>query len=702
MFRFLKLATTVAAALASLAVWARPVVMTDLSIQALESDRLSVSMAFDGPAPDPRSYTVDQPARIAIDLDQTGSALDKRYFQIGGENAQGITVVESAGRTRVIVNLKTLMPYDLMAEGNRLVLALGGDAQSMATTAPVPMKSAVETTIEDIDFRRGDEGEGLVHIALTDASASPEITQQGQVVRVRFAGVSIPPALQRRLDVVDFATPVRQIDAFAEGGDAVLAIRPDGPFDYIAFQADSVFTVAVKPLSAKEQSVRDEVAKYRGETLSLNFQDIEVRKVLNLIADFTNLNLVASDTVGGNITLRLKNVPWDQALDLVLRTKGLDKRQVGNVLLVAPAEEIAAREQLELENQKAAEELAPLRTEFIQVQYSKATDIAGLLTGTGLAGNTEAVESSVLLTARGSVAVDERTNTLIVQDTAAKLQEIRDLMEVLDIPVRQVLIEARIVTADSSFSERVGVKWGFLGQSTSGSGIARVGDSITSLGTLAGQGATATDLAGIAGPQAPTIGADALNVDLIPAGAESGSFALGLATSDLLLNLELSALESEGRGEVVAQPKVVTADQQKALIEQGAQIPYETTSDGGTNVQFKNAVLSLEVTPQITPDGNVIMDLNIAQDSQGSTAPNGEIIIDTRKLTTQVLVGDGETIVLGGVFQEERTNDVQKVPVLGDLPVLGKLFRNKVVIENKKELLIFITPKLINDALARR
>ncbi|MGB0957089.1 MAG: type IV pilus secretin PilQ [Litorivicinus sp.] len=702
MFRFLKLATTVAAALASLAVWARPVVMTDLSIQALESDRLSVSMAFDGPAPDPRSYTVDQPARIAIDLDQTGSALDKRYFQIGGENAQGITVVESAGRTRVIVNLKTLMPYDLMAEGNRLVLALGGDAQSMATTAPVPMKSAVETTIEDIDFRRGDEGEGLVHIALTDASASPEITQQGQVVRVRFAGVSIPPALQRRLDVVDFATPVRQIDAFAEGGDAVLAIRPDGPFDYIAFQADSVFTVAVKPLSAKEQAVRDEVAKYTGETLSLNFQDIEVRKVLNLIADFTNLNLVASDTVGGNITLRLKNVPWDQALDLVLRTKGLDKRQVGNVLLVAPAEEIAAREQLELENQKAAEELAPLRTEFIQVQYSKATDIAGLLTGTGLAGNTEAVESSVLLTARGSVAVDERTNTLIVQDTAAKLQEIRDLMEVLDIPVRQVLIEARIVTADSSFSERVGVKWGFLGQSTSGSGIARVGDSITSLGTLAGQGATATDLAGIAGPQAPTIGADALNVDLIPAGAESGSFALGLATSDLLLNLELSALESEGRGEVVAQPKVVTADQQKALIEQGAQIPYETTSDGGTNVQFKNAVLSLEVTPQITPDGNVIMDLNIAQDSQGSTAPNGEIIIDTRKLTTQVLVGDGETIVLGGVFQEERTNDVQKVPVLGDLPVLGKLFRNKVVIENKKELLIFITPKLINDALARR
>ncbi len=702
MFRFLKLATTVAAALASLAVWARPVVMTDLSIQALESDRLSVSMAFDGPAPDPRSYTVDQPARIAIDLDQTGSALDKRYFQIGGENAQGITVVESAGRTRVIVNLKTLMPYDLMAEGNRLVLALGGDAQSMATTAPVPMKSAVETTIEDIDFRRGDEGEGLVHIALTDASASPEITQQGQVVRVRFAGVTIPPALQRRLDVVDFATPVRQIDAFAEGGDAVLAIRPDGPFDYIAFQADSVFTVAVKPLSAKEQAVRDEVAKYTGETLSLNFQDIEVRKVLNLIADFTNLNLVASDTVGGNITLRLKNVPWDQALDLVLRTKGLDKRQVGNVLLVAPAEEIAAREQLELENQKAAEELAPLRTEFIQVQYSKATDIAGLLTGTGLAGNTEAVESSVLLTARGSVAVDERTNTLIVQDTAAKLQEIRDLMEVLDIPVRQVLIEARIVTADSSFSERVGVKWGFLGQSTSGSGIARVGDSITSLGTLAGQGATATDLAGIAGPQAPTIGADALNVDLIPAGAESGSFALGLATSDLLLNLELSALESEGRGEVVAQPKVVTADQQKALIEQGAQIPYETTSDGGTNVQFKNAVLSLEVTPQITPDGNVIMDLNIAQDSQGSTAPNGEIIIDTRKLTTQVLVGDGETIVLGGVFQEERTNDVQKVPVLGDLPVLGKLFRNKVVIENKKELLIFITPKLINDALARR
>ena len=703
MSRFLTLSTIAVTALASMAALARPVVMTDLSIQSQASDRLEVSMAFDGPAPDPRSYTVDQPARIAIDLDQTGSALDKRYFQIGGENAQGITVVESAGRTRVIVNLKSLMPYDLVSDGNRLTLALGGKVRERVSQAPVPMKSAVQTAIKDIDFRRGDEGEGMVQIALTDASVSPEITQQGQVIRVRFASVDIPPALQRRLDVVDFATPVRQIDAFAEGGDTVLAIRPDGAFDYIAFQTDSLFTVAVKPISQKEQAVRDEAAKYTGETLSLNFQDIEVRKVLNLIADFTDLNLVASDTVGGNITLRLKNVPWDQALDLVLRTKGLDKRQVGNVLLVAPAEEIAAREQLELETQKAAQELAPLRTEFIQVQYSKATDIAGLLTGAGVEGNTDAADSSVLLTARGSVAVDDRTNTLIVQDTAAKLQEIRDLMDVLDIPVRQVLIEARIVTADSSFAKRVGVKWGFLGQATgNGSSVARVGDSITSLGNLAGQGVAATDLAGVVGPQAPTIGADALNVDLIPAGSESGSFALGLATSDLLLNLELSALESEGRGEVVAQPKVVTADQQKALIEQGAQIPYETTSDGGTNVQFKNAVLSLEVTPQITPDGNVIMDLNIAQDSQGSTAPNGEIIIDTRKLTTQVLVGDGETIVLGGVFQEERTNDVQKVPVLGDLPILGKLFRNKVVIENKKELLIFITPKLINDALARR
>ena len=437
-------------------------------------------------------------------------------------------------------------------------------------------------------------------------------------------------------------------------------------------------------MTTQEQKLLEETQKYTGETLSLNFQDIEVRKVLNLIADFTNLNLVASDTVGGNITLRLQDVPWDQALDLVLRTKGLDKRQVGNVLLVAPAEEIAAREQLELENQRAAQELAPLRTEFIQVQYSKAADIAGLLTGNSISGAAEAGDSSVLLTARGSVAVDERTNTLIVQDTAAKLQEVRDLMQVLDVPVRQVMIEARIVTAESSFSERIGVRWGaFASDNLGNSGIG------ASIGSGFDDGALGTATQG-------------LNVDLVPAGAQKGAFSLGLAANDVQLNLELNALEAEGRGEVVAQPKIVTADQSPASIQQGAQIPYSTVSDGGTNVQFQNAVLSLDVTPQITPDGNVIMELAIAQDSVGGTTSDGQIIIDTRKLNTTVLVGDGETIVLGGVFEETNNNDVEKVPVLGDLPLLGKLFRNKVVIEDKKELLVFITPKLINDALARR
>ena len=442
--------------------------------------------------------------------------------------------------------------------------------------------------------------------------------------------------------------------------------------------------MAVSRLTTQEQKLLEETQKYTGETLSLNFQDIEVRKVLNLIADFTNLNLVASDTVGGNITLRLQDVPWDQALDLVLRTKGLDKRQVGNVLLVAPAEEIAAREQLELENQRAAQELAPLRTEFIQVQYSKAADIAGLLTGNSISGAAEAGDSSVLLTARGSVAVDERTNTLIVQDTAAKLQEVRDLMQVLDVPVRQVMIEARIVTAESSFSERIGVRWGaFASDNLGNSGIG------ASIGSGFDDGALGTATQG-------------LNVDLVPAGAQKGAFSLGLAANDVQLNLELNALEAEGRGEVVAQPKIVTADQSPASIQQGAQIPYSTVSDGGTNVQFQNAVLSLDVTPQITPDGNVIMELAIAQDSVGGTTSDGQIIIDTRKLNTTVLVGDGETIVLGGVFEETNNNDVEKVPVLGDLPLLGKLFRNKVVIEDKKELLVFITPKLINDALARR
>ena len=666
-------------------VQARPVVLTDLDIQSLDSERIEIRLAFDGDAPEARSYSVNDPARIAVDLDQTGSALDKRYFQIGSEKVSGVTVVEAGARTRLIVNLSEMMPFDIQGQANQLVLALGGPVVAAPSPqAPVPLTAAVDSKIQDVDFRRGDEGEGLVQINLSTASVTPDIEQQGQVVRIRFPGVELPGELARRLDVVDFGTPVQRIDAFSEEGDTVIAVRPQGAFDYLAFQTDTVFTLAVSRLTTQEQKLLEETQKYTGETLSLNFQDIEVRKVLNLIADFTNLNLVASDTVGGNITLRLQDVPWDQALDLVLRTKGLDKRQVGNVLLVAPAEEIAAREQLELENQRAAQELAPLRTEFIQVQYSKAADIAGLLTGNSISGAAEAGDSSVLLTARGSVAVDERTNTLIVQDTAAKLQEVRDLMQVLDVPVRQVMIEARIVTAESSFSERIGVRWGaFASDNLGNSGIG------ASIGSGFDDGALGTATQG-------------LNVDLVPAGAQKGAFSLGLAANDVQLNLELNALEAEGRGEVVAQPKIVTADQSPASIQQGAQIPYSTVSDGGTNVQFQNAVLSLDVTPQITPDGNVIMELAIAQDSVGGTTSDGQIIIDTRKLNTTVLVGDGETIVLGGVFEETNNNDVEKVPVLGDLPLLGKLFRNKVVIEDKKELLVFITPKLINDALARR
>ena len=666
-------------------VQARPVVLTDLDVQSLDSERIEIRLAFDGDAPEARSYSVNDPARIAVDLDQTGSALDKRYFQIGSEKVSGVTVVEAGARTRLIVNLSEMMPFDIQSQANQLVLALGGPVVAAPPPqAPVPLTAAVDSRIQEVDFRRGDEGEGLVQINLSTASVTPDIEQQGQVVRIRFPGVELPGELARRLDVVDFGTPVQRIDAFSEEGDTVIAVRPQGSFDYLAFQTDTLFTLAVSRLTTQEQKLLEETQKYTGETLSLNFQDIEVRKVLNLIADFTNLNLVASDTVGGNITLRLQDVPWDQALDLVLRTKGLDKRQVGNVLLVAPAEEIAAREQLELENQRAAQELAPLRTEFIQVQYSKAADIAGLLTGNSISGAAEAGDSSVLLTARGSVAVDERTNTLIVQDTAAKLQEVRDLMQVLDVPVRQVMIEARIVTAESSFSERIGVRWGaFASDNLGNSGIG------ASIGSGFDDGALGTATQG-------------LNVDLVPAGAQKGAFSLGLAANDVQLNLELNALEAEGRGEVVAQPKIVTADQSPASIQQGAQIPYSTVSDGGTNVQFQNAVLSLDVTPQITPDGNVIMELAIAQDSVGGTTSDGQIIIDTRKLNTTVLVGDGETIVLGGVFEETNNNDVEKVPVLGDLPLLGKLFRNKVVIEDKKELLVFITPKLINDALARR
>ena len=505
----------------------------------------------------------------------------------------------------------------------------------------------------------------------------------------------IRDSLRRRLDVRDFATPVSIIDAVQQGPHVIFTISADGEYDYLAYQADQTMTINVQPLTNDQIAEREEAFRFKGEKLSLNFQDIEVRSVLQLIAEFTNLNLVASDTVSGRITLRLKNVPWDQALELILKTKGLDKRQVGNVLLVAPAAEIAAREKLELENQKQISELAPLRTEHMQVRYASATALYELFEGD---------ESASILSERGSAIVDERTNSIILTETADKLENFRRILNQLDIPVRQVLIEARIVTATTNFSEEIGVRWGGSGISRtnfSAGDIPQVGDQALLFG---GSRETLIERGNIFnGTGMETTSPGDLVVDLGVSSASASSFGIGIAElGNYLLDLELSALASDGHAEIVARPKVITADKSTARIESGVEIPYqEASSSGATSVSFKEAVLALEVTPQITPDERIIMDLKVNQDTVGQVfldVPS----INTNQIETQVLVNNGETIVLGGIFQTDRNTTVTKTPFLGDLPYVGRLFRRTLERDDKQELLIFITPRVIQDAITGR
>ncbi|MDR9423776.1 MAG: type IV pilus secretin PilQ family protein, partial [Marinobacter sp.] len=494
--------------------------------------------------------------------------------------------------------------------------------------------------------------------------------------------LGVPEDLRRRLDVTDFATPVTRVDTFTEDGGAVVEIRPEGAYDYIAYQSGSRFTVSVEKLTEEEaESRQEEKFPYSGEKLSLNFQDIEVRSVLQLIADFTGLNLVASDTVGGSITLRLQNVPWDQALDLILKTKGLDKRQNGNVLLVAPADEIAAREKLELETNKQIAELAPIRLDIIQVNYAKAEDIVSLIQA-----------DKDLISSRGFVSSDGRTNTISVRETADKLEEIRRLVNTWDVAVRQVSIEARIVRAQTNVSEDLGVRWG-------GGGFTRDGDTVMGVGGSLSGVQEARDLA--SGEDNVFTFPGALGVDLGVTGDGASSVAIGWSSDDFLVDLELSALETDGKAEVVSQPRVVTADRQTATIKSGEEIPYqEASSSGATSVSFKEALLSLEVTPQITPDDKIIMDLVVSQDSRGEVTA-GIPSINTNEVATQVLVANGETVVLGGIFQSELATQVTKTPFLGDVPYLGRLFKRTEKIDERAELLIFITPKIIKTDLLR-
>ena len=676
--------------------------LESIEFASLPGDQTEIRMEFDSTPPDASGYTIEKPARIVLDMPGVTSALAQKHHALGAGNARRVSIIGVGDRTRAIVNLTSLVGYETRVEGNSLLVTVGagqeGSSSNVAAAAApaitqqsaAPLSSASSSSdsqILEVDFRRGEDGGGQVMFRMSNPRVPVDVSNQGGKIRVEVRNTRLPSELRRRLDVRDFATPVSIIDALQEGPHVVLTIAADGEYDYLAYQADETMTLNVQPLSEAKIAERAEAFRFNGEKLSLNFQDIEVRSVLQLIADFTDLNLVASDTVSGRITLRLKNVPWDQALELILKTKGLDQRQVGNVLLVAPAAEIAAREKLELENQKQISELAPLRTEHLQVRYASAAEMFALFGGT---------DGATILSDRGSAIVDERTNAIILTDTAANLENFRNIVAQLDIPVRQVLIEARIVTATANFSEELGIRWGggVIDRTNSGENAVRIGGSLETLTEL--QDILAAGTGDITSP------AD-LVVDLGVTSADASTFGIGVSQiGDYILDLELSALATDGHAEVVARPKVITADKSAAKIESGVEIPFqEASSSGATSVSFKEAVLSLEVTPQITPDERIIMDLKVNQDTVGQVFA-GVPSINTNEITTQVLVDNGQTIVLGGIFQTDRNTTITKTPFLGDLPYVGRLFRRTLENDNKQELLVFITPRVIQDSVVGR
>ena len=672
--------------------------VNDIKYSSLPGDKVQITIGLTEPvASKPMSFTIDNPARIALDFPNTTLSLSDKTVDIGVGVAHSVSAVEASGRSRVVLNLIEQVPYDITTSGNSVIVTLGAkstieDVANVPAVTGRPIVASTGSGINNIDFRRGESGEGRVIVDLADPSIGIDIDEKGGKVIVDFLNINLPERLDRRLDVIDFATPVKEVDTAPYGNGARMTISTvTDEFDHLVYQSDNLLTIEVKPLTKEEkEAIQKEKFGYTGERLSLNFQSIEVRAVLQLIADFTGFNMVASDSVTGNVTLRLKNVPWDQALDIILKSRGLGKRESGNVILVAPQEEIAAREKLELESEKQIEELAPLRTEYIQVNYAKAEDLAGLIKA----------EENNLLTERGNVTVDERTNTLIVQDVASSLENIRFMISTLDVPVRQVLIESRVVNAAETFSKDLGVRFGYSKSTARNASTnfneeasARIGGGL--LGNVVPPGGTPTFL----------VDADEdtenLMVDLPVVGA-AGSFGLLVGKiGTWLLQLELSAAEAEGTVENIANPKVITANQHEAVIESGTEIPYrQSTSSGATSVVFKKAVLSLRVTPQITPDDRILLDLAVNQDEQGDAFGAEQIpVINTKNVRTQVLVDDGETVVLGGVYESDEQNNINKVPFFGDLPYLGFLFKNTSKSSEKNELLIFVTPKVLKENL---
>jgi type IV pilus assembly protein PilQ len=645
----------------------------------------------------PPNFSVASPARLAFDFANTVNALGRASEDIGQGELRSMNIVQGADRTRLVLNLRRPLGHEATLDGNTLVITLAEAPVAQPSGTGMAQfaegRQDIKHAVRDIDFRRGRGGEGRVVVDLSDSTTGIDIRVQGQNIVVDFLKTSLPENLRRRLDVVDFGTPVSTVSTFQQADNVRMVIEPRGQWEHNAYQSDTQFVLEVKPVIADPSRAAAQRGRYTGERLSLNFQNVEVRAVLNVIADFTDLNIITSDTVAGNITLRLKDVPWDQALEIILQTRGLDSRRSGNVIWIAPRDELATREKLALEAANQIQDLEQTRTESFQMNYQKATDVQKLLSD----------PTQRILSKRGSAVVDARTNTLFVQDTPSRLEDVRRLIAKIDVAVRQVMIEARIVEANDTFSRNLGVRLGLNDTQSSGHRILGqnsprfiAGAGVADVGFNTGQVATV-----------PNFLVDTQNVNLPAAGlnafnAGQFSFVLFNSAATRFLNLELTALEADGKGKIIASPRVLTADQVEAVIEQGTEIPYQqATSSGATSVSFRKANLALKVKPQITPDGNVIMTLDVNKDQPGATTPAG-VAINTKHVKTEVLVENGGTVVIGGIFEQTDRTDVTKVPLLGDIPVLGYLFKNTSSTSAKTELLVFITPRVVNERLTIR
>ncbi|TCO81139.1 type IV pilus assembly protein PilQ [Plasticicumulans lactativorans] len=687
-----------------------------VDVGTLPGNRVQLRFQLSAPVT-PTHFSVTEPARIVVDFPETRSGMQSRRQDIGSGVAERVSILEGSGRTRAMINLSRMVPYSVKAEGNTVLVTLEATTAS-ATAAPEPAPSAGSAAptraaaaaaggarvLNRVDFRRGGDGQGLIIVNLSDPSTSVDVREEGDRIVAEFANARLGPGQQRRLDVSDFGTPVFGIDAVNRGRNAQLSIRTNGRYEMVGYQSEGAYTIEVRPAQQAKagQTVGETREKaYRGQLLSLNFQDIEVRAVLQIIADFTGLNVVVSDTVTGRITLRLKNVPWDQALDIIAQTKGLTQRQTGNVIYIAPTAEVAERERLELEARKQSLGLAPLRSELIQVNYAKAAELAKLINGNSVEGQQRNTgndnTNTSMLSDRGVLSVDERTNTLLIQDVAERVADVRALVSKVDIPVRQVMIDSRIVIANDDFSKELGVRFGgALGIGGPQSGAVVGGNADGNAARLADDGA-------IVGNGSALSLAERLGVNL-PVASPAGSLAFAILGRNYLIDLELSAMQAEGRGEVLSNPRVLTADRMKASIMQGREIPYTTAGSANNppTVSFKDALLELTVVPQITPDRNVIMDLKVTKNEDSGQRVLGQPVLDKREVITQVLVRNGETVVLGGVFEQITRENVSKVPFLGDLPMIGRLFRNNQNQNQKLELLIFVTPQIVDGNVVVR